>query len=166
MATQTKKKPNKPQTGKERQPDHIDFEIMRHLRKDPQSSNKALADALDLSEMTIANRINSLVDRRLMKVTIQRDIRTLGYTILAVVDVYVTGREAEKVGRALAAIPEVFASNIVMGEPELVLIVMAKSVSHLGNILEFNIATIPGVARTVTSIALDMIKFTPGIAAL
>lgn len=60
-------------------PDRVDLQIIEALRRDGRTPNKSIAKLLDVSETTIASRIRSMTERNVMRVTLQRDIYSLGY---------------------------------------------------------------------------------------
>ena len=146
--------------------DFIDRKIMAGLRRNPQISNTSLAKALKVSELAVAGRIEKLINSRQMKVTVQRDIRTLGYTMMGIVDVYVSGSDVTQVGEDLGKIPHVISANLLADNPQIILFIAAKDMRHFTSIIEKEIAAVSGVNKCVVSICLDVVKFAPGLAAL
>jgi DNA-binding Lrp family transcriptional regulator len=150
----------------DRKIDNVDLGIMAALRKDPQSTNKQIAEHLRVSEMTIANRIGSLIADGVMKITVQRDIRTLGYELVGIVDVFVDADRIEPVGEQLGGIEEALSVTIFADSPQVKVLVMARDLSHFLSIVEDRIGVIAGVNAVDTSIFLDMFSIKAGIAAL
>lgn len=146
--------------------DDTDRAIMAELRKSPQASNKSLAQKLGVSEMTIANRIDRLVSNRLMKIAIQRDIRTLGLNVLGVVEIYVSGEDVESVSRQIGAVPNVTAATVQADHPQIIALLAVRDMTQFSHLLESKIATVPGVARMVSSMCLEVVSHRPGIAVL
>jgi Lrp/AsnC family leucine-responsive transcriptional regulator len=62
--------------------------------------------------------------------------------------------------RALAQIPEVLEIHHVAGEDCFLLKVRAKDAEHLGQMLRTQIAAVPGVTSTRTTIVLETVKET------
>ncbi|HKY20506.1 MAG TPA: Lrp/AsnC family transcriptional regulator, partial [Vicinamibacterales bacterium] len=135
-------------------------------RKDPQMPNTLLAKAANISELAVSNRIDRMVANRQMKVTVQRDIRTLGYTMMGLVDVFVSGAEVEEVGEALGRIPHVVSANLLADNPQIVLFVAGKDNAHFLRTVEKEIAVVHGVQKCVVSVCLEVVKYAPGLAAL
>lgn len=153
--------------GKRARPlDRVDRGIIRGLWEDPQMPNTRLAELVGVSELTIASRIDALVRDKLVKITVQRDIRTLGLTVLGVIDVWVDKRDAFEVGEALGEIESVLSVTVALGQPQLIVLLMARSIGEFLHIMEKQIATLSGVSKTVTSISLEVISFRPGIVSL
>src|ERR1043165_7671372 len=77
--------------------DDVDRGIMAELSENPQAPLTAMPREVGVSELGVASRIDGLIADKMMRVTIQRDIRTLGYTMLGIVDVYVAGADVDEV---------------------------------------------------------------------
>lgn len=146
--------------------DDLDRALIRALRDDPQTPNNRLATIVGASEMTVARRLKRLVGERLIKLTVQRDMRLLGYGTVAFVDIYLEGVPAKAVGEALAAVPEAYSVSYMIGHPQIIAMVMARDSFHVFEIVNEKIATIPGVRQAEMSIALRMLNHRSGIAAL
>ncbi|HKX77288.1 MAG TPA: Lrp/AsnC family transcriptional regulator [Novosphingobium sp.] len=145
-----------------------DRAIINALARDPQVSNAALSKELGLSETAVANRIDRLVTSRQMKVTVQRDIRTLGYTMMGIVEVSIDEEAADvmTIGSELGKIAEVLAVNVLPDRPQLVLIIVSADMAHFVRIVEQQIAGVAGVAKCSADVCLEILKFAPGLAAL
>ena len=146
--------------------DETDKAIIRALRSDPLTPNSGLAAVVGASEMTIARRLKRLVNDRLIKVTVQRDMRPLGYSLVAFADIHVEGGAVETVGDALADLPEAYSVSYMVGHPQIIVMIMARSNAHLFEIVNERVATIEGVKQTDISIVLHMFNHRTGIASL
>lgn len=146
--------------------DDIDIAIMKALEVNPQTSNKTISKSLSISEATVASRINALISNGLMKVTVQRNVRALGYSMVGMVEVYVEGRDPGEVGAQLALITQVFTATIAMSAPEVVLLVVAVDISDFLRVLEDEVTQVPGVARIASYVCLDIEICSTGIAIL
>ncbi|MDB5748213.1 MAG: putative HTH-type transcriptional regulator [Massilia sp.] len=142
----------------ERPLDELDRAILAALRVSPQETNKALADKLGVSEVTIASRIRSLENDRVMKVMAQCDFRAAGYNTLANVDVYIAGRSVEAVGKELAKLDGIALVSILMGDPTFALLVMAPDLAGL-QVLKESIASIKGVQSLDVSVFSEILKY-------
>lgn len=139
--------------------DALDEGIVELLRKDPRASNRDMAEALGVSEVTVGNRIRGLAERKLLLVTAQEDIWALGYELLALVDVFVSGRPPEAVAIDLAALEQTGSVSITMTSPELIIQVFARDRSDLLKILETKVSTISGIVAIETLLILEVLKF-------
>lgn len=146
--------------------DATDKGILRALAEDPQAPNVRLADLLGVSEVTIAARIEALIKAKVMKITVQRDMRTLGYEVFGLVLVSVAGREVREVARRIGDLPQVFSVTILLGAPQIMVMLMSSDTRQFSRLIEEQIGPIPGVMKATSSLVLDVIDFKPGIAAL
>src|SRR5258708_39259532 len=103
----------------DRKIDQIDGKLISALYREPQSSNKRLAKLLGISEATVANRIESLIQDRVMRVTVQRDIRTAGYGVVGLVDIYVTGDSVSALAQSLGKIDQAISVSIMADDPRI-----------------------------------------------
>src|SRR4030095_15819824 len=99
--------------------DDLDRRIIELLREDGRAPNKLLAAQLGVSETTIAIRIRSLRERKVMLVTLQRDFYSQGFDLQCLGDVYVSERKVEAVARDLADLPNVTIVTMNFGSPEI-----------------------------------------------
>jgi Lrp/AsnC family transcriptional regulator for asnA, asnC and gidA len=139
--------------------DDLDKGIIALLRREPRASNRDMADALKVSEVTVGNRIRSLAERNLMKVVAQEDIWALGYELVVLVDVFVAGRPAEDVALDLAALEQTGSVSVTMTSPELIVQVFARDRADLLRVLETEIGRIRGISGAECLLVLEALKF-------
>ena len=139
--------------------DDLDRGIIALLRQDGRMPNSEIAAKLGASETTIAGRIRSLRERRVMFVTLQRDFYSQGFDLQCLGDVYVEGREVEAVAGDLAALPNVTIVTLNIGSPEIFIAFNARDRSDVVTITNEQLARVRGVDRIETSIALDIRKY-------
>lgn len=146
--------------------DETDRRIIAALRADPQASNRDVARIVEVSEMTVSNRIEALIEDTLMKITVQRDVRTLGSQCLAHVELDVDGDKVEQIATALGEFEQVFAVSVVIGNPQIVMLVFARNNQDLQRFVQEDLAKVEGIRQASVSLALQTIKADMGIAAL
>ena len=139
--------------------DDLDRGIIALLRQDGRMPNSEIAAKLGASETTIAGRIRSLRERRVMFVTLQRDFYSQGFDLQCLGDVYVEGRDVEAVAGDLAALPNVTIVTLNIGSPEIFIAFNARDRSDVVTIANEQLARVRGVDRIETSIALDIRKY-------
>ena len=100
-------------------PDRIDLQIIETLRQDGRTPNKSIAKRLNVSETTIASRIRAMTERNVMRVTLQRDIYSLGYQFQGFLDLYVAAGKVSDVARDVSAINGVLAVAVYLGSPDI-----------------------------------------------
>ena len=152
--------------AKKRPIDETDRRIIAALRADPQASNRDVARIVEVSEMTVSNRIEALIEDTLIKITVQRDVRTLGSQCLAHVELDVDGDRVEQVAEILGEFEQVFAVTVVIGNPQIVMLAFARNNQDLQRFVQEDLAAVEGIRQASVSLALQTIKVDTGIAAL
>ena len=139
--------------------DDLDRKIIALLREDGRAPNSDLAAKLGVSETTVAIRIRSLRERKVMLVTLQRDFYSQGFDLQCLGDVYVDSREVEAVARDFAALPNVTIVTLNIGSPEILITFNARDRADVVRITDEQLARVRGVDRIETYIALDIRKY-------
>jgi DNA-binding Lrp family transcriptional regulator len=147
-------------------PDKIDLQIIETLRVDGRTPNKSIAKRLNVSETTIASRIRAMTERNVMRVTLQRDIYSLGYEFQGFLDLYVAGRNVDEVARDVCDIEGVLAVAIYLGSPDILVSFGARGREDLSRIIDHEVAQIRGVQRLDSYVALEIRKFQSNYVAL
>ena len=147
-------------------PDRIDLQIIETLRRDGRTPNKTIAKLLNVSETTIASRIRAMTERDVMRVTLQRDIYSLGYQFQGFLDLYVAGRSVNDVAQDVGVIDGVLAIAVYLGSPDILVSFGARDREDLSRIIDDDVAKVPGIERVDSCVALDIRKFESGYVAL
>jgi DNA-binding Lrp family transcriptional regulator len=147
-------------------PDRIDLQIIETLRQDGRTPNKSIAKQLNVSETTIASRIRAMTERDVMRVTLQRDIYSLGYQFQGFLDLYVSGRNVTDVAADIGAIDGVLATAIYLGSPDIFVSFGARDRDDLSRIINGEVAKVAGIKRVDSYVALDIRKFESSYVAL
>ncbi|MDX1734842.1 MAG: Lrp/AsnC family transcriptional regulator [Halioglobus sp.] len=145
---------------------HIDLDatdqaIIDLLREDGRMPYRSIARALDIAENTVRSRIRRMEESDTMRVVAVTDIEAAGYSMLLAVGVQVEGRSPEDVARELAAIPEVFSVNVVVGSQDIEILVVARDQAELSDLISARLGAVAGVRRLTPALALDVLKNQP-----
>jgi Lrp/AsnC family transcriptional regulator for asnA, asnC and gidA len=81
--------------------------------------------------------------------------------MLLAIGVQVENRSPEEVARELAALPEVFSVNVVVGTHDVEILVVAEDQVALDELISRTLAGVPGVRRLTPALALDVLKNQP-----
>ncbi|MFN3440249.1 MAG: Lrp/AsnC family transcriptional regulator [Acidovorax sp.] len=146
--------------------DDMDCRIIVLLRAEPRMPNTEIAAKLGIAEPTVASRIRSLETDGVIRISAQRDFRAAGYEILASVDLGVRGRPVADISKDVAAVDGVAVITVVMGERPLMLLVIARSLQELHDIVAKQLASIEGVVSVETMVISDVVKYQSEFAAL
>lgn len=139
--------------------DALDNEIIAALRAEPSRTKKDISAKLEVSEATVASRMASLERRKLLRVRMQRDIRAMGYSIIALMDIYVSGRKARDVAMDLAQADECMSLSLLVAKPEIMIHLIARDSEHLQQLIESKISSVPGVHSYETLTSLKVLKW-------
>ena len=96
---------------------------------------RAIARELGVTENTVRARVRRLEESNTMRVVAVTDIEAAGYGMLLAIGVQVEGRSPEAVARDLAAIPEVFSVNVVVGTHDVEILVVAEDQAALDELI-------------------------------
>src|SRR5688572_19268757 len=106
--------------------DDVDRGLLRALWEDPQMPNTQLAKRVGITELTVASRLDALIKDKLIRISVQRDMRTLGFDLFGLVEIWVERRDVYEVGEIVGALPQVYSVVVLIGHPQLMVMVMAR----------------------------------------
>jgi DNA-binding Lrp family transcriptional regulator len=139
----------------------LDRQIIECLQREPQMSNRAIAREAGVTQQTVASRIKAMVDGRIMRVMVQRDLVAAGYPILAFAGISVDALPIAATAKSLAAMTEIFSITICPGSPEILANVNVRSADDLP-LIETAIRTVEGVTDCQLTICETVHKFVAG----
>ncbi|MEQ9590778.1 MAG: Lrp/AsnC family transcriptional regulator [Parvibaculaceae bacterium] len=141
--------------------DDTDQKIITALQEDPQITNKAIAGLVGISEPTVAQRIQSLNDRKVMRIVAQRDLYSAGYNCMCFAWIAISGAP-ETVADKISDLEETISVSRCAGSPQLLVNMRAADRYQLDRLVNEKLANIEGVERIKTSICLRILKFESG----
>lgn len=141
--------------------DDTDQAIIQLLRSDGRMAYRAIARELDVAENTVRARVRRMEESNAMRVVAVTDIEAAGYDMLLAIGVQVEGHSPEVVAREMAAIPEVFSVNVVVGAQDIEVLVVSKDQAALNELITNKLGAIAGVRRLTPALALDVLKNQP-----
>lgn len=141
--------------------DQTDHRIIALLRDDGRLPYRSIARELGLTEATVRARVRRLEESRTMRVVAVTDIEAAGYGMLLAIGVQVENRSPEEVALEMAAIPEVFSVSVVVGVQDLELLAVARDQAALDRLLHEQLATMEGVRRLTSALAVNVLKNQP-----
>ncbi|MEM2177758.1 MAG: Lrp/AsnC family transcriptional regulator [Candidatus Methanomethylicaceae archaeon] len=138
--------------------DSIDINILRELQENCRASYRDIANKLGISIGTIHNRIKRMKDLGIIKgFSVILDSEKMGYELTAIILIQVDGGYILDVERTLANSRPVIAVYDITGDFDIIVIAKFKSREELNTFIK-DVLKIPHVKRTVTSIALNIVK--------
>jgi Lrp/AsnC family transcriptional regulator, leucine-responsive regulatory protein len=145
--------------------DEIDERIVAILQQNARTTQSDIAKAVGLAASAVLERIRKLEAKGVIREYVARiDPRSADRSLLAFVAVRTNEYGPEQPSaQALAKIPDVLEIHHVAGEDCFLLKVRARDAEHLGQMLRRQIAAVPGVTSTRTTIVLETVKDTTRI---
>jgi len=138
--------------------DDVDLQIIALLQGDSRLSFNKLADKVGVSVGTAYNRVKYLEATGVVKgYTIILDSTKLGYELTAIILIQATGSHLTEVEKEIAKIANVLAVYDIAGEQDAAIVAKFKDRASLNDYLKNLLAT-PYVKRTITSVALNVVK--------
>jgi Lrp/AsnC family leucine-responsive transcriptional regulator len=145
--------------------DELDARILGILQENARTTQADIAKSVGLAPSAVLERIRKLEAKGAIRDYVARiDPHVANRALLAFVAVRTNEYGPEQPSaQALAQLPEVLEIHHVAGEDCFLLKVRAKDAEHLGQMLRRQIASVPGVTSTRTTIVLETVKETPRI---
>ena len=136
--------------------DKIDRKILTILQDNARTSRAEIARQVGLTPTAVYERIRKLEAEVITRYEVRLDPRALGISVLAYIFVSeIKPVKGGRTGAALARIPEVEEVAKIAGEDCYLVKVRAPDTEGLARILDRDIATIPSVGGTRTTIVLE-----------
>lgn len=139
--------------------DDLDRHIIALLQKDGRRSNTEIAQLLGVTETTVRKRIGRLVSERLIMVVAVPSPEVMDMTMSAIIGITVEMRHIRSVGQALKALPQTRYVGYSTGPYDILIEVFFRSHEELLDLLSGELAQIPGIVKTDTSMILEVAKF-------
>ncbi|MCX2930665.1 Lrp/AsnC family transcriptional regulator [Mycobacterium sp. CVI_P3] len=139
--------------------DAVDRALVERLRIDGRESNRALGEALGISEVAVANRLRRLEECSVMRVVAVTDMRIFGHRELSFALLRVSGRSPIEVAQAIEKLPDVVAVTAVIGRIDLVVPMLGRNHRHLAQLFGTTLPRVAGVDSVQGLLALDVLKF-------
>ena len=148
--------------GADKTIDEIDARILEILQENARTTQADVAKSVGLAPSAVLERMRKLESRGAIREYVATiDPHLANRALLAFVAVRTAEYGPEQPSaQALAQIPEVLEIHHVAGEDCFLLKVRAKDAEHLGQMLRRQIAAVPGVTSTRTTIVLETVKET------
>ena len=122
--------------------DATDVELIRLLSEDGRLTNRELGRRVGMAEVTVAARIQALVDRQVLGVSAVVDWRAAGYSWDLWIEVSTESGTEYDVGRDLAALDGVQAVYVVFGPYDLVVHAVFQRRENLVEFLNERVSSI------------------------
>ena len=150
-------KPNN-MSGKKRELDAIDCQMIELLQKDGRISNTEIAKNIGLSEATVRTRLNRLIQEEYIQIVAVSNPIKLGFKIVGTIRVYVEIKKMEKIIQELKKLKALWFIVQTTGGTGIDTEFLVKSIDELNELVFEKINKIDGIIRTETTLFLKYIK--------
>ncbi|MBM4385667.1 MAG: Lrp/AsnC family transcriptional regulator [Deltaproteobacteria bacterium] len=137
--------------------DELDQAVISRLKRNASATNRALAEALGVTEQTIAARIRRLEQANLLRVVGVIDAKAAGYGLFVIVGIQVAGRKPAEVAAEVARFSNVTGINACLGGFELMASLYARDEHDLFSLLEERIGAVRGVEELESFLVLERV---------
>lgn len=137
--------------------DDIDIKILNALLVNSREHTTTISRDLEISNVATQQRITKLMENGMIeRFSARLNYHKLGFKTLSYIGIFLDKAEYYRsVITALADVPEVVEAHFTTGTYSIFVKVYAKDNQHLMRVLNSQIQTIEGIARTETFISLD-----------
>ncbi len=143
--------------------DDLSLRILSVLQEDCRLSFNKIARKLGISVGTAFNRVKSLEEKGILKgYTAILDSSKLGYSLTAIIMVQAEGSYLADVENEIAKTANVVAVYDITGDYDATIIAKFKDRASLNSFIK-NLLAMPHIKRTVTNVALNVIKEDQGV---
>ncbi len=139
--------------------DAVDRSIIACLKQDARATSRSIADALGITEQTVAARIHRLEQANLLRVIAVLDMEAAGFTRFVIAGIQVSGRAPAEVATELVELPCVSSLASCLGGYELVAVLYARGEDDLYEQLERQIGAIRGVEEIESFLVLEQLLY-------
>jgi Lrp/AsnC family transcriptional regulator for asnA, asnC and gidA len=137
--------------------DQLTKRIIEQLQEDGRRSYAAIARAVGLSEAATRQRVQRLLDERVVQIAAVTDAKAVGFHRMALLGINCDG-DSRKVAEQLTEIPEAEYVVVCAGQYDLLVELICEDDEHLLDVVDQSIRSLPGVARTETFVYLKIVK--------
>lgn len=138
--------------------DTVDIAIIQELQTNGRRPFTEIAQKLEISEATVRNRVNKLIDKQVFQIVGLMSPHRLGFNSPAMVSVAIQPGKVETAAKQLATFEEVSYLIMISGEFDLMVEVMCKDKEHFVEFFNQKLSKVTGVQRTQTSFILHTYK--------
>jgi Lrp/AsnC family transcriptional regulator for asnA, asnC and gidA len=129
--------------------DQINLSIIKHLRSG-RKSYKKIADKLSVSENTVRNRVQNLIDNGILEITGLVDPEAIGGHRVVMVGVKLKTMDLVKKGKEFSKLKGVISVSVVTGRFDLILVVLLKTGFGLLEFYTEEVSKLEGVQSVET----------------
>jgi Lrp/AsnC family transcriptional regulator for asnA, asnC and gidA len=140
-------------------PDQLSKQIIEQLQEDGRRSYAAIARAVGLSEAATRQRVQRMLDDRIIQIAAVTDAAAVGFHRMALLGIKVEG-DIRAVADKVSGLGEAEYVVICAGQFDILVELICVDDAHLLTTIDESIRTIPGVRHTEAFVYLQVAKET------
>ena len=137
--------------------DELSKAIIEKLQEDGRRSYAGIGKAVGLSEAAVRQRVQRLIDAKVMQIVAVTDPMQLGFARQAMIGIRCTG-DTIKLAEKLAAVPSIDYVVLTAGSFDVIAEVVCEDDNDLLELLNTQIRALPGVTSTDTLVYLKLMR--------
>jgi len=141
--------------------DSIDSKIFRLLQTNGRLPNTEIAKKIGISESTVRNRINRLINSGIIRITAIGNPEKLGFDVIGHLTISIDHQKTDRVIQALNEIPDFWYITHTVGAADFFIEFSVTSLKHLDQLLG-KIHQIEGILQINTSLLRKTIRASYG----
>ncbi len=126
--------------------DEIDQKIADMLADDGRISIKAIAEKIGVSANLARKKFEKLRDNGILKITIQIDLKKIGYSAMCIFFVVISGENSQSIIQQISKLPEIISIMKTTGDYDLQIYAMVQNIDQL-LFIEEEISKIQGISK-------------------
>ena len=151
------------ETSMQKKIDDLDLRILSLLQEDCRLSFNKIANRLNVSVGTAFNHIKGLEKKGVLRgYTAVLDSNKLGYNLTVIIMIQAEGIYLSEVENEIAKTSNVVALYDITGDYDAIAIAKFKDRASLNTFIK-NLLSTPHLKRTLTNLALNIVKEDPGV---
>jgi Lrp/AsnC family transcriptional regulator for asnA, asnC and gidA len=139
--------------------DRVSKQIIEQLQEDGRKSYAAIARAVGLSEAATRQRVQKLIEEKVIQIVAVTDAAAIGFHRMALLGIKVEG-DIRSVADKLVGLPEAEYVVYSAGQFDLLVELLCEDDEHLLRTIDESVRTIPGVRSTEAFVYLKVAKET------
>jgi DNA-binding Lrp family transcriptional regulator len=139
--------------------DEADRQLIELLRQDGRISNRALATAVGMTEVTIASRLKRLITNNAVSVTAMLDWEKAGYEWWVTGHLTCHGRSPREVATELGTIESCMAASVVLGDVDIVASFLIADRSEMSDLVTEDLPKVEGLQVEGLDLAITQHKY-------
>jgi len=146
--------------------DDVDRQLVEILRADPRAKNRAMAEAVGITDETVAARLRRMLETGAMAMTVVIDWQAAGYGAHGIARARFSGVSTAEALEPLFDLEGVFAITETTGVDDAVINVLAADLDNLHRLVVENLRSLDGLASLTVDVVSEVSKQSLGITTL